>query len=231
MNYYQIKRVSNSDLSRLKAQFAGKTIWYSQQAMSFGKALHEVLETPDVSQAPVQGVDNQLIKQLADKVTASSEKQAWLEEARREEVIEFTDATTQLACKARLDVFSPDFSEGTYTVVDYKTTSARNRMDFIRSCSIYDYDRQAAFYLDGVRQSQPELGEGTFIFVGIQKVEPYDLFFFETRHDSSFIEQGRRKYRYWLDKWKDFGGLLSRNEGNISLTDYDAATDFFAKAS
>jgi hypothetical protein len=227
-DYHDIPRVSNSDLSRLKAQLAGKVFHISQRASHFGKTLHHFLETDqEAEDEGLSEAENKLARQLSGKVRSASQASAWMQNARREEILLFTDAQTSLECKARLDVFAADWEKRSFLVVDYKTTTARNYFEFINSCSLYDYDRQAAFYLDGVQRAMPELEEGKFLFVGIQKIEPYELFFFEPRTDSDFIHSGRRKYRYLLDRWKVFGGLLSRPEGNISLAAYAQASDYF----
>lgn len=46
-----------------------------------------------------------------------------------------------------------------------------------------------------------------FIFVGVQKKAPYDLYIFDTSKDAAFIEQGRKKYKALLRRWKEMGGV------------------------
>jgi hypothetical protein len=79
--------------------------------------------------------------------------------------------------------------------VDLKTTSQTSYERFVKSCLDYDYDRQAAFYLDSV-------GAKRFIFIGIAKKSPHGLYFFEA--DRDFIAGGRKKYQALLRKWREY---------------------------
>ncbi len=118
----------------------------------------------------------------------------YLQYSRKEQVELFTDPDTGLACKSKLDVLYRR-----HTVLDFKTTSTRSLSEFVEKCSEYDYDRQAAFYLDAV-------GGKRFIFVGIQKIKPHALFYFEATAANGFVEYGRKKYKALLRKWKEVYG-------------------------
>jgi hypothetical protein len=229
MDYRQIKRVSNSDLSRLKAQLLGQSFKLPQKAVAFGSTLHETLLEPEKETIIPEDTDTNLLELLSKKVLNNKICKFLLEKSEKEQPVFFTDPVTELECKAKLDAFMPDLSRNKFVVIDYKTTATRTYYDFVKSCSRYDYDRQAAFYMDGIYQAMPELKNcrASFLFVGIQKVEPYDLYFFETEPDSTFIQTGKEKYRYLLDKWKQYGGLLDRMEGSISLTEIIQASEFF----
>ena len=76
-----------------------------------------------------------------------------------------------------------------YTVIDFKTTMARDAEHFRWQCSAYDYDRQAAFYTDALRAER-------FLLVGVQKVEPFGVFPLEVPTD--MLAEGRRKYMQLL---------------------------------
>ena len=230
MDYRQIKRVSNSDLSRLKARLLGENYHLPQKAIAFGSRLHETLLEPEKESTFSEDVNTDLLELLSKKVLTNKICQFLLDKSEKEQPVFFTDAVTNLECKAKLDAFMPDLSRNKFVIVDYKTTSARNYFDFIKSCSRYDYDRQAAFYLDGVWQAMPELKacRASFMLVGIQKVEPHDLFFFEVNPEDEFIQTGREKYRYLLDKWQEYGGFMDKAEGNISLTEIIQASEFFS---
>ncbi len=118
----------------------------------------------------------------------------YLKYSRKEQVELFTDPDTKLGCKSKLDVLYRRT-----TILDFKTTSARSRSEFLQKCLEYDYDRQAAFYLDAV-------GGKRFIFVGIQKVKPHALFHFEATAADGFVGYGRKKYKALLRKWKEVHG-------------------------
>ncbi len=104
----------------------------------------------------------------------------------------FTDTDTGLDCKSKLDVLYRR-----HTILDF--TSTRSLPEFVAKCYEYDYDRQAAFYLDAA-------GGKRFIFVGIQKVKPHALFHFEATAADGFVGYGRRKYKALLRKWKEVHG-------------------------
>ncbi|MBU1821575.1 MAG: PD-(D/E)XK nuclease-like domain-containing protein, partial [Bacteroidetes bacterium] len=85
-------------------------------------------------------------------------------------------------------------------VVDIKSTSCRTLEEFTKSCLKYDYDRQAAFYLDSL--GMKGAAERRFAFVAIQKVKPFHVWKIEYLGDSDFIEYGRRKYQALLSQWR-----------------------------
>ncbi len=191
MTYYDIKRVSNSDLTRLKYQLMGMEYRFSEKAYSFGSVLHEMLLEPGSFGGIPSTVDHKLINTLFDQVAADKTCRWYLQYSRKEAVQFFEDSDTGLPCKAKLDMVYRN-----HTILDFKTTSCRNYAEFVRRCQEYDYDRQAAFYLDAV-------GAKRFIFVGIQKVKPFNLFHFEATAHPGFVEYGRRKYKFLLRKWKE----------------------------
>ena len=100
----------------------------------------------------------------------------------------FTEPTTNTLCKLRADLVL-DQPGQPYTVVDFKTTLARDADHFRLQCSHYDYDRQAAFYLDALRAER-------FLLVGVQKVEPFGVFPLEV--PAAMLAEGRRKYAHLL---------------------------------
>ncbi len=194
MDYYQIRRISNSDLTAFKHKLLGIPQKLPAKAISFGIALHTLLLEPEKLEVLPAGVDGQLLKRLGETVLADKQCRWYLRYSRKEQVELFEDARTGLPCKARLDVIYRRS-----TVLDFKTTSARTHEEFAAKCLQYDYDRQAAFYLDAI-------GGKRFIFVGIQKVKPYGLFHLEATARPGFVEYGRKKYQALLRKWKEVNG-------------------------
>ncbi len=94
-------------------------------------------------------------------------------QAERERIVLFTDPTTQLACKSRLDLVYTSPRRQNALIFDFKTTSARTQAQFLQSCYDYDYDRQAAFYLDSLRYADGHEWATTkrfrFVFIGVMK--------------------------------------------------------------
>uniref|UniRef100_UPI003B3A47CD PD-(D/E)XK nuclease-like domain-containing protein n=1 Tax=Spirosoma sp. TaxID=1899569 RepID=UPI003B3A47CD len=125
----------------------------------------------------------------------------------RERIILSTEPTTGVACKARLDMVYTSPKRRNALVVDLKTTSARTQAQFLESCYNYDYDRQAAFYIDSLRNADSQEWANTrqfrFVFIGVMKQRPHRLFAVDATSIPGFIEYGRKKYRFWLRKWRE----------------------------
>ncbi len=194
-NLRQIPAIANSDLTEFKNFLFGKPNFKPQKAFDFGTALHEmVLEPRKLISAP-DTVDMDLVQHLSKQVRANKFCQWALRFASKEQINLFSDLHTGLDCKTKLDL-----NHRNRLIVDLKTTSQPNYERFVKSCLDYDYDRQAAFYLDSVNAKR-------FVFVGIAKKAPHGLFIFEP--DRDFIQAGRQKYRALLRKWKEVGFMPS----------------------
>ena len=231
-DYRSIPRVSNSDLTKLKEEHLGywsvpSARFVPESARTFGKAFHQHLLEPET----IGAVMEQLLPDLAPKETAQlgNLMQAIRNDtfcrrylraaergligsasAQREQVVLFTDPVHRVPCKARLDLVYTSPKRQSALILDFKTTSARTQAQFLQSCYDYDYDRQAAFYLDGLRHADPIMGNDwsmtrrfRFVFIGVMKQRPHRLFAVEATSLPNFIEYGRKKYRFWLRKWKE----------------------------
>lgn len=218
-DYRLIPRVSNSDLTRLKETHLGYGIsgpsagFIKPQTTNFGRAFHQHLLEP----ATIGTVMEQL---LPDMLPADTTKLHTLMHAVRqdsffrryqrlselERAVLFTDPETNVACKARLDMVYTSPKRQNALVVDLKTTSARTQAQFLQSCYDYEYDRQAAFYLDGLRQADQGEWATTrqfrFVLIGVMKQSPNRLFVVDATSIPGFIDYGRKKYRFWLRKWQ-----------------------------
>ncbi|GAA4024876.1 hypothetical protein GCM10022409_06080 [Hymenobacter glaciei] len=73
------------------------------------------------------------------------------------------------------------------TLIDFKTTSSPDLGHFLTTIEKYDYDRQAALYLD-------VLGATRFLIIGVQKKAPHNVWRVELTGTPGLIEQGRKKY-------------------------------------
>ena len=73
------------------------------------------------------------------------------------------------------------------TLIDFKTTSSPDLANFLTTIEKYDYDRQAALYLD-------VLGATRFLIIGVQKKAPHEVWRVELTATPHLIEQGRKKY-------------------------------------
>ena len=193
MNYRSIPRISNSDLTEFRNLIFGYPTLNTVKAFAFGTALHElVLESRQIPDLP-PCVDVDLLYQLADQVRANRYCAWSLQFSKKESVRLWTDPATGLLLKSKLDIVYKN-----YLVIDLKSTGQKDYAGFLRSLEIYDYDRQAAFYLDSLNHTTGP--RPRFLFVGVQKVKPFNIWIVEP--SVPFIEGGRKKYRALLREWK-----------------------------
>ncbi|WP_421827556.1 PD-(D/E)XK nuclease-like domain-containing protein [Larkinella sp.] len=217
IDYRSIPRVSNSDLTRLKEECLGYTSpgrLVPQRAMEFGRAFHSHLLEPEriggiIEQLlpDMKPVESGRLQHLTEQVRRDSFCNRYLRRSERERVILFTDPITELGCKARLDMVYTSPKRRSALILDFKTTSARTQSQFLQSCYDYDYDRQAAFYIDSLRSADSQEWEQTrqirFVLIGVQKQKPHRLFAVDATSIPDFVDYGRKKYRFWLRKWKE----------------------------
>ena len=194
-NYRSLPRIANSDLTELKNHLFGKPDFQSGPAQEFGTRFHDLLLLETNVVPTGKGATAQ--KRMLDVLRADSLFSRLIASALVEMAQLWDDEPTGLPCKARIDMRVPDDR----LIVDVKTTPARSQNEFVSNCYRYDYDRQAAFYLDGCRQA----GEcaDQFTILGIQKQKPHNLYIVEVAADSIFLDYGRRKYQRLLRSWKE----------------------------
>lgn len=194
-DYRSLPRIANSDLTELKNLLFGKPNFQLSPAQEFGTRFHDLLllETDVVPTG--KGATPQ--KRMLDVMRADALFCRLIVTAQVETAQLWDDEPTGLPCEARIDMRVPDER----LIVDIKTTSAGSQNEFVSNCYRYDYDRQAAFYLDGCQQA----GEcaDQFIILGIQKQKPHNLYVVEVAADSIFLDYGRRKYHRLLRSWKE----------------------------
>jgi hypothetical protein len=191
-DYRALPAIANSDLSRLRDALDGRPprrdSGLNAGALSFGTAFHTALLEPDDYQAGQPGLNDTLIWWLVEGVKLNTELSRLLAHGLTERSALFTEPTTDTMCKLRADLVL-DQPGQPYTIVDFKTTMARDADHFRWQCSAYDYDRQAAFYTDALHGER-------FLLVGVQKVEPFGVFPLEVTPD--MLAEGRRKYMHLL---------------------------------
>ncbi|MBD2770041.1 PD-(D/E)XK nuclease-like domain-containing protein [Hymenobacter sp. BT664] len=190
--YRALPAVANSDLSRLRDALEGRAprpqSSSNEGALGFGTAFHTALLEPDDYVAGQPGLNDTLVWWLVEGVKLNSQLNRLLEEGIPEASVLFTEPTTDTLCKLRADLIV-DRPDQPFTVIDFKTTMARDADQFLWQCSAYDYDRQAAFYTDALHAER-------FLLVGVQKVEPFGVFSIEV--SEQMLAEGRSKYQRLL---------------------------------
>jgi len=194
-SYRAIEAYSNSRLSQIKNQLIGIQRPSPLKAFSMGSILHQLILEPELAEAEdyvfltpaprrhLQAAKKSAMRnRLLKKILGSEATQI-------EQVFTWTDANTELPCKAKVDIAYED-RRGLH-VIDLKSTGAVDRAAFLADCVKYEYGRQAAFYLDGT-------GAETVVIYGIQKRAPYRVF--RKRYTKRELEIGRKMYGFILGK-------------------------------
>lgn len=190
--YRALPAIANSDLSRLRDALDGRPprpqTSSNEGALSFGTAFHTALLEPTEYVAGQPGLNDTLVWWLVDGVKLDTRLAALLAVGQPEMSAVFTEPNTDTLCKLRADlvVHQPDQP---FTIIDFKTTSARDADHFLWQCSAYDYERQAAFYTDALQAER-------FLLVGVQKIEPFGVFTIEV--SEQLLAEGRQKYQHLL---------------------------------
>lgn len=188
--YRKIRAWNNSSLGDLYYRARGMELPPKpERAFHFGSAIHLMLLEPEWWVAEDWGLTGKELQDaegMAEAVARDMELAGIIKAAQREIICTWRDRATGLRCKSKIDAL-PDGD----MMIDLKTTRHRTRLDFLDSCKQYEYDRQAAFYADGARRKR-------FLIVGLQKVAPYNIYYFETGEGKEFFETGRKKYRKLL---------------------------------
>lgn len=218
-DYRLIPRVSNSDLTRLKEEQLGYGLvgasarFIQPRTSAFGRAFHQhLLEPATIGTVMEQFMpdmlpgDTEKLYSLMQTVQQDSFFRRYRRLSERERVVLFSDPGTGIGCKARLDMVYTSPKRQQALVIDLKTTSASTQAQFLQSCYDYEYDRQAAFYLDALRYADDDKWQNTrrfrFVLIGVMKQSPNRLFVVEATSIPGFIEYGRKKYQFWLRKWQ-----------------------------
>ncbi len=190
--YRAMPAVANSDLSRLRDALDGRAPRAQSSAndgaLSFGTAFHTALLEPDQYVAGQPGLNDTLVWWLVEGVQMNTQLAELLAQGTSEISALFTEPQSETLCKLRADLVV-DQPGQPFTIIDFKTTNARDADHFLWQCSAYDYDRQAAFYTDALRADR-------FLLVGVQKTEPFGVFTIEV--SEQLLAEGRQKYHRLL---------------------------------
>ena len=132
---------------------------------------------------------------IAENVRTSPIAQVIMGEGKAERTLIWVDEETGVLCKCRLDWLLNDFS----IALDIKSTQlgGASPHKFQKACAEYNYHRQAAWYLDGVKALSGI--DAQFIFGAYETESPYASAFYYA--SQRMIEQGRSENRYLLNKY------------------------------
>jgi len=141
----------------------------------------------------VSADDFETISRMADALRAHRVAGPLLTGDRAEQVVQWQDPITGLACKGRLDIL-------TSRVVDLKSAREIHPRQFGAAAARYLYHGQIAWYHDGaiLGGALPEDAEPP-ILIAAQKVAPWDVACYSV--PEHVITAGRRLYRSLLDRF------------------------------
>ena len=187
-----LPHVSNTDLSILKNQLLGQPRQLNPVALAYGSHFHTaVLEPPHYQRTDERGIKWVDLEQLARQVRRQRYCRDLLHRGQAEQSYTATHTATGVGVKLRPDLLVRSRAGRQLTLIDFKTTSSPDLAHFLTIIEKYDYDRQAALYLD-------VLGATRFLIIGVQKKgNPsgvHDVWRVELTAMPGLIEQGRKKY-------------------------------------
>lgn len=186
-DYYKVPMISNSFLSNYKRQLNGMAPLANKHSLLFGGGFHTLLLEPEkFDRTLYTGKDRMQIMDMVKSVKDNLPPEVF--EGKKEH--EFYYTQLGFKCKAKMDIVNS-------VCGDFKTTGYSNAQDFLQSVVDYDYQRQAAWYLDVpaiVRK-----GIDQFVIWGVSKVKPYPVFVYELQRDHPLIEVGREEYKYLIE--------------------------------
>ena len=187
-----LPHVSNTDLSQLKAALLGKPNTPNPVALAYGSHFHTaVLEPPHYARTEERGIKWADLEQLARQVRRQRYCRDLLYRGQAEQSYTATHTATGVGVKLRPDLLVCSRAGRQLTLLDFKTTSSPDLPHFLTTIEKYDYDRQAALYLD-------VLGATRFLIIGVQKKAPREVWRVELTAMPGLIEQGRKKYAVLL---------------------------------
>ncbi len=183
-----LPHVSNTDLSNLKASILGQLRRPNPVALAFGSHFHTaVLEPQHYQRTDERGIKWPDLETLARQLRRQRYCRDLLYRGQAEQSYTATHTASGVGVKLRPDLLVRSRAGRQLTLIDFKTSSAPDLAHFLATIEKYDYDRQAALYLD-------VLGATRFLIIGVQKKAPYQVWRVELTAMPGLIEQGRKKY-------------------------------------
>jgi len=132
------------------------------------------------------------IEGMGRKVAKHQSASALLRAGSKELTLIWKDAAAGIWIKIRPDCLCTDFDTG--ICLDLKSTEDASAAAFARSCVNYDYDLQAAVYLEGLRTVFGR--DIDFCFLAVEKSEPYGVALYGAPEE--MIARGHRRFRQAL---------------------------------
>ncbi len=187
-----LPQVSNTDLSNLKNELLGLTRQPNPVALAYGTHFHTAtLEPVAYARTDERGIKWADLEALARQVRRQRYCRDLLYRGHAEQSYTAIHTATGVGVKLRPDLVVRSRAGRQLTLIDFKTTSSPDLAHFLTTIEKYDYDRQAALYLD-------VLGATRFLIIGVQKKAPHAVWRVELTAMPGLLEQGCKKYTVLL---------------------------------
>lgn len=205
MNYYDHPYVSNSTLSALKAELSASDQQDMVANYAFGKLFHAFLLEPHkldhihhtldgVGYFPEEFAKARRMRDsaLKDPHAALMNKVAQKEYELYADDIPFTvdGIDFELSCRVKMDLYHPNSG----TVEDYKSCAVKTHKEFLELVNLFDWDRQAYFYLTISNSDR-------FILRGVSKEKGHPTFPVYITRGSALFDRGKQKAEDLLLKY------------------------------
>lgn len=157
-----------------------------------------------------------LIKNMQNSLMSKRLAKTLLSGGEAEKELYWVDPDSGVSCKGKLDYWiepCDKFPNG--IIVDVKTTINADPEDFIKTIANFGYYNQLAFYCEGVKHVYKTDDYPLFIFIAIEKTDPYQCSFLTG--DREMLEYGLKDnakllklYKKCIDdnKWGGFGDMI-----------------------
>lgn len=154
---------------------------------AFKKWETEVLLPFQKSKVGLTTDEIQMIASMKQKADRHELFQSILQGSKKEITIFFRDQETGILLKTRPDVLN----EQVLICMDAKTTNDARPTEFRKTIAIFDYDKQAALQIDGVKAVTGKTFD--FVFSAHEKTEPFGIALY--RLDEAVLDVGRTLYK------------------------------------
>ncbi len=194
--------ITHSRLTEVNNQLSGRSFTSASDNLELTNQFKEALYHPiqyklTMSHKEEWWKNRFIVEQMVASIQSNSLYKLLKEKAIVQKNVEWLEDRYGLECGGRIDMRS-----GT-TVSDIRITAAKDLHDFASRISAHDYDRKAAFFIDGLNAKR-------FVFFGVQKKSPFKTFTIAFNWDDPVIAAGREKYESLIDEY-----LTLRSEEKI----------------
>lgn len=186
-----------------------------------GKEQYAELVTANHDKTVLKQDDFNKALEIATEVRSNPHVMRLLEGAEMELSLDWEDTATGVLCKGRIDCYNKELG----VVVDLKTSIDASPWGFPKKIYSYGYNRQAAWYLDGL-QANGESAEH-FVFIAVETLPPFSMGLYRLNSDTIRLSKAEneamlRRYVECMrtDTWPGYTNGIE----DISIPEYGVNT-------